>query len=241
MTENKINLAEQIKLLVELQGLDTHIFRVQDELEQIPVDIKKIEDEFKQVSADLKTAEDGMKALQLKRKEKEMDLESKEGNVRKLQTQLFQLKTNKEYSTMQDEISRAKADSSLIEEDIIRILEQMDLQNAQISKEKDLLKAEDAKYSDMKNKKALESKKIEADLGVVKTQREELAGKIDKTVLSKYEKIVHNKGGLAVVPILSNSCQGCFQVLPPQILNIVKMRADIVLCENCSRILYFED
>lgn len=241
MTENKINLAEQIKILVELQGLDTHIFRLQDELAQIPVDIQKIEDEFKQVTADLKKAEDGMKALQLKRKEREMDLESKEGNIKKLQSQLFQLKTNKEYSTMQEEIARIKADNSFIEEDIIKILDQMDIQNAEIKKEKELLKAEDAKFGEMKKNKADESGKLEAELAGVKAQRAALSEKVDKTVLSKYEKIVHNKDGLAVVPVVNDSCQGCFQVLPPQVINIVKLKIDLILCENCSRILYIEE
>jgi uncharacterized protein len=238
---DKPNLEEQIKLLVELQGLDTHIFRFQGELGRIPEDIKKIEEEFKQVTADLKKAEDDMKTLQLKRKEKEMDLESKEGNIRKLQTQLFQLKTNKEYSTMQEEIARIKADNSLIEEDIIKILDQMDVQNQEIKKEKDLLKAEEAKFNQMKKDKADEAKKLETELAGVKAQRLVLTEKIDKKILSKYDKIIHNRDGLAVVPVVNDSCQGCFQILPPQVINLVKMKADVVLCENCSRILYSEE
>jgi predicted nucleic acid-binding Zn-ribbon protein len=240
MTE-KVNLEEQIKLLIELQGIDTRIFKLQDDLDQIPVDIQKIEDEFTQVTADLKRAEDGLKVLQLKRKEKEMDLNTKEDSIKKLQGQLYQLKTNKEYSTMQEEINRIKADGSLIEDDIIKILDQMDAQSQEVAKEKELLKAEDAKFSAMKKDKGEESKKLETELQGVKAQRAELAAKVDKTVLFKYEKIVNNKDGLAVVPVVNDSCQGCFQVLPPQVINLVNIKSDIILCENCSRILYIEE
>ena len=238
---DKPPLEEQIKLLIELQGLDTHIFKIQDDLEQIPRDIKAIEEECKEAAAALKSAEDALKALQLKRKEREMDLESKEGNIKKLQTQLFQLKTNKEYSIMQEEIARIKADNSLIEEEIINILDQVDAQNREIQKEKELLKAEEAKFNEMKTKKSDESKSMESELEGLKKQRSTLAEKIEKKVLSKYEKIIHNRDGLAAVPVVNDSCQGCFQVLPPQVINLVKLKEEIVLCENCSRILYSEE
>ena len=123
------NLEEQIKLLVELQGLDTHIFKLEDVLESIPRKIKTEEDEFKEKTANLKKVEDGIKTLLLKRKEKEGELETKEGVIKKYQTQLYQVKTNKEYTALQEEIGRAKADNSLIEEDIIRILDQIDIEN----------------------------------------------------------------------------------------------------------------
>ena len=117
------NLEEQIKLLVELQGLDTQIFKLEDELESIPKEIKDKEDDFKEKSGNLKKLEDNLRALQVKRKEKEVELETKEGSIKKYQTQMFQVKTNKEYTAFQEEIGRARADNSLIEEDIIRLLE----------------------------------------------------------------------------------------------------------------------
>ena len=66
-----VNLEEQIKLLVELQGLDTHIFRLEDELESIPRKIKMKEEGFRERAANLKKVEDGVRALLLKRKERE--------------------------------------------------------------------------------------------------------------------------------------------------------------------------
>ena len=119
------NLKEQIKLLVELQGLDTNIFRLEDELESIPETIKNKEEEFKEKSGNLKKLEDGLKALQLKRKEKEGDLEAKEVNIKKYQQQLNQVKTNKEYTALQEEIGRIKADNSLIEEAILNLFDQL--------------------------------------------------------------------------------------------------------------------
>ena len=236
-----LNLEEQIKLLVELQGLDTQIFKLERELESIPDEIKAMDEGFNAKIAGLKNLEDGLKILQVKRKEKELDLEAKEGTIRKYQIQLYQLKTNKEYTAMEQEIGRVKADNSLLEEEIIKMLDQIDAQNQIISKEKENLKSEEASLNEEKKKKEAEAKNIESELAGLKNQRSGLAGKVDKLILSKYERIINSKDSLAVVPAVNETCQGCFRILPPQVINEIRMKRDLILCDNCARILYIEE
>ncbi len=236
-----VNLEEQIKLLVELQGLDTQIFKLKRDLESIPEEIKNMEEDFKNKAANLKKLEDGVKALQLKRKEKEVDLETKEGTIKKYQVQLYQIKTNKEYTALQDEIGRAKADNSLLEEDIIKILDEIDSENQKVTKEREFLKSEEIKLNDEKNKKNEDVKRIAGELEHLNSERVALAAKVDKSILPKYERIIKNKDGLAVVPIANEACQGCFRILPPQVINEVRMKENLIFCENCARILYIEE
>jgi predicted nucleic acid-binding Zn-ribbon protein len=236
-----VNLEEQIKLLVELQGLDTQILRREKDLFEMPEDLKKLDDMFKSKMTNLKALEESLKLLVVKRKDRENDLESKEGSIKKLQSQLYQLKTNKEYTTMQEEIARIKADNSLIEEDIIRIFDQIDAENGKIAKEKEFLKGEEVKLNEEKRKVEEETKKLSAEVGALKSQRGALAEKIDKAVLTKYDRILKGKDGLAVVPVIGGSCQGCFRILPSQVIHEIKMKKDLVVCESCARILYIEE
>jgi uncharacterized protein len=235
-----VNYAEQIKLLVELQGLDTQIFRLEDELESIPLKIKEMEDNFKDKSANLKSLEDGVKNLQVKRKEKEGDLKVKEDAIKKFQSQMYQVKTNKEYTAFQEEIARAKADGSLIEEDIIKIFDLVDAENKKIAQEKEFLKKQEVALAEDKKKLDEDAVRIKAELQTLKTQRTALAAKADPKVMPKYERIINSKDGLAVVPVIGDSCQGCFRVMPPQVINEIQMNNALVFCENCTRILYIE-
>lgn len=235
------NFEEQIKLLIELQGLDSRIFKFEDELESIPENIKEMEEAFKEKSVNLKKAEDDLKALQVKRKQREGDLEAKEGTIKKYQTQLYQVKTNKEYSALQEEIGRARADNSLVEEDIIKMLDQIDAANTQIANEKEVLKQEEVKLGAEKKRMNDDAGRIKTELEALKTQRKALAEKVDKDILKKYERIVKSKDGLAVVPVANEACQGCFRVMPPQVINEIKMKTAMVYCENCARILYIEE
>ena len=46
---------------------------------------------------------------------------------------------------------------------------------------------------------------------------------------------------LAVVAVIKGVCQGCFMNVPPQVVNLIKMYDNLVICEVCQRILYIED
>jgi predicted nucleic acid-binding Zn-ribbon protein len=236
-----IDFKEQIKLLVELQGLDSHIFKIEDELEEIPAKIGSLEEFYAAKNAGLKKLEDELKGLQLKRKEKEGELETKEGTIKKYQTQLYQVKTNKEYSALQEEIGRIRADDSLIEEEIIKILDLVDGKNREIVVEKEHLKKEESSLAEEKKKLSGESARLKTELEALKAQRAELAGKVDKKVLAKYDRIIQKGDGLAVVSVAAESCQGCFRVMPPQVINEIKMNNSLIFCENCARILYIAE
>jgi len=235
------NLEEQIKLLVGLQGLDTNIIKLENELESIPETIKKMTEDFKAEADTLKALEDGVKALLLKRKEREGDLESKEGSIKKYQTQLYQVKTNKEYTALQEEIGRMRADNSLIEEDVLKIFDQIDTENKRITKEKEALKQKESKLGEEKKRLEEDAGQFRKELEGLKAQRATLTAKVDKSILTKYEKILKSRDGLAVVPVVSESCQGCFRVMPPQVINEIKMMKELIVCENCTRILYVEE
>jgi len=235
-----VNLEEQIKLLIELQGLDSQIFRLEDRLEAIPESIKDMDEQFKEKTAGLRKIEDGIKTLLLKRKEKEGDLEAKEQSVKKFHSQQNLVKTNKEYSALEEEIGRAKADGSILEEDIIKIFDQIDAENRESGKEKEFLKSEELRMNTEKKKLDDEAKAVKAELEKLKGQRAELAAKVDKTLLPKYERLSKNKDGLAIVGVVDEACQGCFRVLPPQVINEIRMNQELVFCEHCARILYVE-
>lgn len=236
-----INTEEQIKLLVELQKLDSQILKMEDELSSIPERLSKIESDFNEKSADLKKHEDNTKALQLKRKEREGELQAKEDIIKKYTTQMYQVKTNKEYTALQEEIGRVKADSSLIEEAILKIFDQVDVENKEVATQKEFLEKEDIVMREEKKKLDADAIRVKSDLDILKAERAKLTVKVDQKILARYDRILANKDGLAVVPITGESCQGCFGHMPAQVINEVRMKISIICCENCTRILYIEE
>ena len=75
----------------------------------------------------------------------------------------------------------------------------------------------------------------------LKAQRGAILPKVDKNVLARYERILPAREGVAMAPTRGETCGGCFNRLPPQIINEVKILENIKICDQCSRILYPEE
>ena len=232
---------EQIKLLIEIQKLDSRIYTLRKELANQPVLIKNLEDEFRQKETTLKTAEEDLKALAVKRREQEGELASQEEGIKKLQIQLYQLKTNKEYQAMEKEIGGHKADASVLEESIIKILEEIDACTKKAAGQKEILQQERQKDAEKKSKIDTRTKEIEGSLQVLNSERAEVAQRIEREFLEKYERILKSKDGVAMVPAQGDACGGCNINLPPQIINEIKLRHELVFCGSCARILYITE
>ncbi|MDD4909997.1 MAG: C4-type zinc ribbon domain-containing protein [Candidatus Omnitrophica bacterium] len=237
----EVSIREQIKKLLELQNVDSEIYRLNREKEDKPALLKQMEAAFEEKKALLQRLEDERKALLLKRKEKEGQLAQKEEQAKKLEGQLFQIKTNKEYTAMRKEIAGIKADNSLIEDEIISLFEQADNKDKEIDAEKKRLQEEEARFNSEKKAVDERVKEIDALINTLKEKRGQMAPLIEKSVLAQYERILKNRDGSAIVAVKDNCCGGCFINLRPQVINEIKMNERLVFCGSCSRILCIDN
>jgi predicted nucleic acid-binding Zn-ribbon protein len=151
------------------------------------------------------------------------------------------LKTNKEYSAMLHEIESKKADKSILEDDILKFMEDIENTESAIKKEKQIFEEESEKTG--AEIKTVESriKEIEAILAELGKKRDEITPGINVRILKDYERILDGRGGVALVEVLNDACGGCYMQLPPQVINEIRMKEQIIRCENCQRMLYIKD
>jgi predicted nucleic acid-binding Zn-ribbon protein len=237
----EISVKDQIRRLVELQKLDVEIFEKKREMRTKPAEVEELKQHFEAKKSRLNQLQEQLKTCQLKRKEQELELQQKEDQAAKANAALNSLKTNKEYTAKLSEIEHIKADKSIIEEKILKAFDEADAVNQLIEKEKLVVVDEEKKYQQKKKAVEDELKLIEDRVKVLESQRKQLMPGVDASVLDRYEKILQNKDGLAIVPVTNNSCGGCYMNLRPQNINSIKMGQDLNECEYCARIIYLED
>lgn len=237
----EVSIRDQIKKLVDLQKIDYEIYNLRRELKEKPDFIAQLKDKFENSKAGLAKLEDNLKNLLVDRKAKELELQSKEAEIARANTQLSSLKTNKEYQAKLNEIEHLKADKSVIEEKILILFDEGDTINALLAKEKQAVSEEEKKFLIQKKEVDLLSQEIQDKLKVLEAKRNQISPEINPTYLSRYERILENKGGLALVPIKAHCCGGCFMNVPEQVVNEIKMHDRFIFCEMCARILYLED
>ena len=225
------------KLLV-IQDHDCRIMKFERELADVPArkaSIDSLLDEHRQA---LVKAKDEHKLMQAGIKKAELEVESSRDRIRKLREQQMQLKSNKDFRTMEEEILAAEKGIRKIEDQMLEIMEGVEAAHAVVhQREKDLKSEEESVKREVT---AIEQRGLElrAELDRVQQNRAALAAEIDPTRLLEYERIMHNKKDRALVAVENGACGGCHMKLPPYLCHEARKQTDVVLCEFCRRMLY---
>lgn len=238
LPQTTMPMDRDIQVLQEVQEWDKEIYLLRGTLEEIPSELAEINQEVERERASLQKLQEELKGFQLKQKEKEKELAAKEENIRKYDAQLAQVKTNKEYASLQTEIRSLKADNSLLEEAIINMIDQVEAFQERTEEQKRKVAAAEALLNQKKQEFEEKSKTIREKIEVLTKQKKEKIKEVNPEIALLYERIVTKKHGWALVKVEGEVCPACQIQLRPQVVNEAKLKERIIVCDNCSRILY---
>lgn len=234
-------MIEDLKLLAQLQALDSQIDEREEKKAELPKRLIPFKEEIERINRELREAKGELEDLQKKRRHEERELEAREIELKKYQSQLYQVKDNKAYAALEEEIALTKEKNFQSEE---KILESLEIEEEKTKKIKEIEKRleEEKKILFREEEKVKgEIKVLNEEIAKVALARQEMVGGINPNSLSRYEKLRQGKGGVAIVPLEGSSCGGCHMNLPPQIVSEVKKGKRFVTCEVCNRILYWKE
>ena len=164
---------------------------------------------------------DGQGAARRRPKEqraKEKDLEVSQAKRAKTEARLYEVKTNKEYSAVLTEIEDIKQEKARVEEEILVLMESQERLAVEIKDAEARFKARESQGRGEEATLQEKLRAVEAELGGVRAERKELAGRLPAPVLADYDKLLRARGGLALVPgePSRTSCGGCRVTITPQ-------------------------
>ncbi len=154
----------------------------------------------------------------------------------------FRAATNsREYAAAEREVETYKGLVTQLEEDIARLSKAIeenehsvgnaDSRISQLRAEYDTELARLDKEEDDTHDRA---KSLDAQIAA-------LSKAANRTIFQRYKFIRDRRGGRAIVAASDGACQGCFMRLPPQVYIQLQPGQTLETCQNCNRILYFED
>lgn len=232
---------QKLKALYELQTIHTKIDKIRQVRGELPMEVADLEDDvagletrIQKIKAELDDLEDDI----VTRKNLIKEAQS---NIKKYETQLNEVKNNREYDAISKEIEIQGLDIQVSEKKIREFGFEI-VTKTQVY-EKALADLE-ARKSDLDAKKdelgtiTAETQKEESELTI---QADKAQQNIEERLLIAYNRLRGNaKNGLAVVTIQRDSCAGCFNQIPPQRQSDIRQRKKIIVCEHCGRILVDE-
>jgi len=228
-----------IQHLIRLQHLDSQIESARRRIAEIPGVQEALATRLGQATAAVETVKQRLAESQAERKKIEVDVAAIQTRLSKYKGQLTELKTNKEYQTMQHEIATAEQAIRSLED---RVLERME-EAENLARD---LKAAEAELKTQQSAIAGERKALDTEAAALQKTADETAAarvaaanQLSPTALRLFEHVSKQRKGLAVAEARDGGCTVCHVRMRPQMFNEVRRGESLVQCESCLRILYF--
>ena len=230
----------QLSPLIELQKLDLRIADLKEKRRKIPERLEVSETPLREAKRVLQEASAAAEVLIKGRRSHEKDLDAHEDRIGKMKDRAAQLKTNQEYQAHLFEVELANKKRGEIEEKILLAMEQIEQTQKIITESQTKLAESEALFT--KEKAALDelNRALAAELGDLDVRQKELSGQIDKSLLTRYNKLKATRKDQALALLKDGICLACRLQLPPQLVAQVKRAQDVHTCPYCYRMLYWE-
>src|SRR5512136_1134782 len=105
-------LRDQLDLLWELQKIDLDLRHIKEERERYPKEIKKLDEKKNIEKEKIQKEKEKVDLLEKERRQKEGHLNLEQEKVKRAEGRMFEVKTNKEYQALLNEIEAIKEASS---------------------------------------------------------------------------------------------------------------------------------
>mgnify|MGYP001383461819 CR=1 FL=1 len=237
-TAKKISIEEKLKALHQLQLIDTDIDNIRIVRGELPLEIEDLESIIEGLNSRLDKFNEELQVLkdQINSSKNTVDLANEA--IKKYETQLKNIKNNREYTSLTKEIEYQNLEIQLAEKNKIQseanILHKQEILNAcqqEIDEKVEELKIKQKELDTIVKETEKEEKAL--------LKRSEKAEKIiDERLLGAYKRIRSKVvNGLAVVSVERDACGGCFSKIPPQRQLDIQLHKKIITCEHCGRIM----
>jgi uncharacterized protein len=231
----------QIHLLTALSLIDGQLDELEEEFGDLPIRVAKIESKFqkqKNLADETQRILEDVRKFTSDSKITLVDLKDKEEKLSKKQ---FNVRNNKEFDAITKEIEHVKKEHGRILDELRTVgvkEENLKLMLESQKKDADETAAELKEAQDELDYIASDTNE---EVKLLRDKRKEIVANINKKFIEEYNRI-RTLMKDAVVKVKRNSCSGCFNSVPPQMIVEIRNNLDTAYhCEACGRILSPEE
>jgi predicted nucleic acid-binding Zn-ribbon protein len=234
-------MLDSLKIILEIQELDVKMIRLvrlknqrQKELGQIELLTAELRHQMEDKEREILKMTHEVNLLEDK-------IQEVKAKIKRLENQQASVKKMDEFNALTQEMTTVGREKSHIEQTISHLVDKRLQEEEVLEKIKHSLAASETSGVELQNEIMANIGEINREGQELKTRRDTLAKIADAHLLSIYDRLLKNKKDRVVVPIENRTCSGCHISLTAQHENIVRKGTNLVFCEHCSRIHYWQD
>jgi predicted nucleic acid-binding Zn-ribbon protein len=228
----------EIENLLHLQEADKEIRRLQDEIAELPKRVAAIEHKLADTKLQLEKAQTAVKADEASRRKYDSAITDLRGKISKYRDQSLAVKTNEQYKALLQEIQFAEKEIAENEDKILELMVNADARDKEVKAAQAELKAETAEIEKEKEDARKRTAEDEKGLTEWRGKRDGMRAGVNEDLLRHYERVSKFRGS-GISEVRDHKCMACQVMLRPQIYNDVRTGQQMVVCDSCQRILYF--
>jgi len=232
-------MTAEMELVTRLQSLDAQIDDLQKVIAALPRHIAEIEKALESHNRRLEADRAALAANQKERRSLEDDNKTQEQKISKLRDQMLLAKTNEQYRAFQNEIDFCANAIRKAEDRMLDLMAESEPLDANVKTAEAALKAEKANVEAEKAEARLKTEVDKKRLAELQAERVQSVARLDPKLIKAYERQRKKWRATAVVEALEGRCSGCQISLRPQFLQDLRRGDQLMFCETCGRILYY--
>ncbi|MDA8413591.1 MAG: C4-type zinc ribbon domain-containing protein [Desulfobacteraceae bacterium] len=229
--KNRLELLEQLQEIdVQVDVMKTAQHNLQSDMDGIA----RAMDDAREVLASLQA-----RAAQLEKDKAELEVSHKTEleNIQRSETNMKEIKTNKEYQAVGREIAAARKQVAELEDQVLQKITQLDELNNEIAASRAALEELEQNTELRRSAKQEEIDKVQQDIDVDSLRREVITKELPANVIKRYDNLRAQRRGQAIAVARDGYCLGCNMHLPPQLYNSLFKCEELITCPHCQRML----
>lgn len=230
-------MKKKLELLEELQEVDQQIDTLKAAQEGVQAEMLGISQGLEVARADVAALEASLAQLEAEKGELEATHAAELENITRSETNMKEIKTNKEFQAVGREIAAAKKQVTDIEEQMLTKISQIEELAAALTAKKSTCDELAENSSQRIAEKQSEIDKIQADIAADATRREGVVKGLPSSLAKKFTLLREQRRGQALAIARDGYCMGCNMHLPPQLYNNLYKNEELLTCPHCQRIL----
>jgi predicted nucleic acid-binding Zn-ribbon protein len=195
--------------------------------------IKQREDVLNELRETLKTMRKNID-------QKQLQMKSNEQKIKDLDTKLNAAASNREYQILKDQIAADKMANSVLEDEIIEMMEQVDIFQPKIAEAEDVLKTTQEKVAAGRNTFEAQAGSILEDIVRLEAELKQREAELPEGIRETYRRLVGKKGEDALAEVVDGACGGCCQQVPLNVQANIRL-SQPSFCRTCGRLLYIAE
>lgn len=235
----------EIQFLLKLQELDIECLALETALKELSVqkEIDKLEENLRTLHDRLDSACLELNRVRKEQKHEEWEIKDITMAIDSISRKLYggEVTNPREIENMRYRLDTLETTKRKLEDDVIGLMEKSEALESEIARVNLEITQKETEVSKLRDKRDSEIEDISAKLTSMTEARGKLQVQISDSLLKKYEQLSKDRGGHVVAPIRGNICGGCYVALPSSIIILAKPNNRVVRCENCGRILCWQE